>query len=241
MTVLPWTLRPLVGLDLETTHLDVETARIVTGSVVRVGGGHPTVARTWLSNLDGAEISAGATAVHRITTAYAHEHGRPAAEVVAGMVEMLSHYAAQPHPIVVMNAPFDLTILERECARHGVRSLWDATPVVLDPYVLDRHLDQYRSGKRTLLDLCLHYGVRVEGSAHTSEVDAKAACGVTRKIGKRWPWVGKEDIGELHELQAHWAREQREERRSWRMETFGESDETPWDWPFTPAPAEAGT
>lgn len=241
MTLLPWTRRPLVGFDLETTGLDVENDRIVTGSVVRWGGGLPTDPRTWYSDLGGAEISADATAIHGITTEAARATGRPAAEVVAEIAEALSEYASAGWPIVVMNAPFDLTLLERECARYGVRSVWDATPVVLDPWVLDKYLDRYRRGKRTLVDLCHHYGVKLEGGAHNSEVDAKAACAVAWKIGSRYPRIGREDIGELHEMQARWARELRDQYLAWQMEQLGACDDAPYEWPFIPAPTGAGT
>lgn len=240
MSLVPWTRRPLVGLDLETTGLDVDEDRIVTGSVVRWGGGLPTAARNWWSDMGGAEISADATAVHKITTEQARAAGRPAADIVTEIAETLSEYAKQAWPIVVMNAPFDLTMLERECARYGVRSIWDSTPVVLDPWVLDKYLDRFRSGRRRLIDLCQHYSVKLEGGAHNSEVDAKAACAVTWKIGSRYPRIGRQDIGDLHEMQARWARELRDEWLAWQVERFGECDRSPYDWPFIPAPQGAG-
>ncbi|MFD0209196.1 exonuclease domain-containing protein [Streptomyces hirsutus] len=239
MTV-PWTRKPLVGFDVETSGLDVDEDRIVTGSVVRWGGGMPTVAWTWLSDLGGAEIPADATAVHGITTEQARAEGRPAAEVVSEITDALSGWARQGWPIVVMNAPFDLTMLERECARYGVRSLWNATPVVLDPRVLDKQLDRYRKGRRRLVDLCTHYGVKLEGGAHNSEGDAKAACGVTWKIGRRYSHIGHGDLGELHELQAVWARGMEEDFRAYQLRSSGECDESPFDWPLIVAPAGAG-
>lgn len=235
-----WTQGPLIGFDLETTSLNVDVDRIVTGSIVRWGGGMRTEARTWRSDLGGAEISADATAIHGITTEAARAAGRPAAEVVAEITEALSAYAVEGWPIVVMNAPFDLTMLERECARYGVRSLWASTPVILDPRVLDKEVDRYRKGSRKLVDLCHHYRVKLEGAAHNSEFDAKAACGVTWKIGQRYPRLGREDLGELHEMQARWAREQTEDFRAYQRRAFGEADETPFDWPLIPAPREAG-
>ncbi|MEU6595415.1 exonuclease domain-containing protein [Streptomyces sp. NPDC046881] len=238
---LPWTRKPLVGFDLETSGLDVDEDRIVTGSVVRWGGGLPTEARTWRSDLGGAEISADATAIHGITTEQARALGDPADLVVAAIAGLLAWYASQSLPIVVMNAPFDLTMLERECARYGVKSVWDSTPVVLDPWVLDKHLDRYRKGKRRLVDLCHHYRVRMEGGAHVAEVDAKAACGVVWKIGNRYPWIGRQDVGELHEMQVRWARELRDEWMAWQVERFGSCDEAPYEWPFIPAPTGAGT
>ncbi|MEU1853646.1 exonuclease domain-containing protein [Streptomyces sp. NPDC019990] len=239
MSIVPWTRRPLIGIDFETTGLNVEEDRIVSGSVVRWGGGLPTWPLTWLSNLDGAEIPPEATRIHGITTEQAHAEGNPAAWVVAQIAEVLAAYAAKSWPIVVMNAPFDLTILERECARYGVQSVWDSTPVVLDPWVLDKRLDRYRKGKRRLVDLCHHYRVKMEGAAHSSEVDAKAACGLTWKIGQRYPKIAHTDIGDLHEMQAQWARELREEWLAWQTERQGECDDSPYEWPFIPAPEGA--
>ncbi|MFF0092787.1 exonuclease domain-containing protein [Streptomyces canus] len=241
MSITPWTRRPLVGFDVETTGLDVDEDRIVTGTVVRWGGGLPTQARTWRSDMGGAEISADATGIHGITTEAARAAGRPAADVIAEIAAALAEYATAGWPIVVMNAPFDLTMLERECARYGVPSFWRSTPVVLDPWVMDKYLDRYRKGKRTLVALCHHYRVKLEGGAHNSEVDAKAACGVVWKIGSRYPRVARMDIGDLHEAQARWARELRDEHLAWQTEKYGACDETPYEWPFIPAPQEAGT
>ena len=56
---------------------------------------------------------------------------------------------------------------------------------VLDPRVLDRHLDRYRKGRRTLTDLCAHYGVTLEG-AHDAAADALAALEVVRALGRRF-------------------------------------------------------
>ena len=241
MTSLPWTYRPLIGLDFETSGLNVDHDRIVTAAVVRWGGGKPTHVHRWMSNLDGAEISAAAERIHGISTEQAHAEGRPAHTVVGEIVDALTGYVAEGWPIVVMNAPFDLTMLERECARYAVRSVWDATPVVLDPRVLDRYLDRYRPGKRTLSHLCSHYAVQMDGGAHTAEVDAKAACAVTHKIGRRYEHIGTADLGELHEMQAIWARDLHDDFLAWQQRKSGTYDQAPFDWPFISAPAGAGT
>jgi len=242
MSTLPWTRSPLVGVDLETTSVDVETARIVTASVVRWGGGMPTDPWTWMSDVGGAEIPAAATAIHQVTTEQARAFGRPAASVVAEIVEALGSLVGSGWPVVAMNAQFDLTILERECARYGVPSLWKwaSPPLVLDPRVIDKQLDRYRSGRRRLVDLCHHYRVRMEGGAHSAEVDAKAACGVVWKIGQRYPKIAKERLSELHEMQIGWAREQHANLMDYRRRKGVEVDEAPFDWPLIPQPAGAG-
>lgn len=238
----PWYRRPFVGFDLETTGVNVETALIVTASVVRWGGGLDTIAYgNWTSDLNGAEIPAAATAIHGITTEAAHSVGRPAVEVVREIVAALAHLTEPEWPVVAMNAQYDLTILERECARYGVPSLWDrATPRVVDPRVLDKQADRFRKGRRRLVDLCSHYGTPMDGGAHNSEVDARAACGVTWKIIQRnRPFMGY-SLPELHEAQAGWAREQQESFRDYQRRRYGTADEEPFDWPLIPRPEPVG-
>jgi len=236
MTQLPWFRRSFIGFDLETTGVDVETALIVTASVVRWGGGMMTDPRNWTSDLNGAEIPADATAIHGITTEAARATGRPAGEVITEISESLRLFVSAGFPIVAMNAQYDLTILERECERYGVRSVWDATPCVLDPRVLDKHVDQFRPGRRRLVELCGHYGVRMDGGAHNSEVDARAACAVTWKVLQRNRPLQRMDLGDLHEAQAVWAREQSASFRAYQLRKFGTADESPFDWPLIPRP-----
>ena len=102
----------------------------------------------------------------------------------------LAEQAAAGRPLVVMNAPFDLTLLDRELRRHRASTLdhwFETKPLrVLDPRVLDKHLDRYRKGRRTLTDLCAHYGVVLEG-AHDAAADALASMDVVRAVGRRFP------------------------------------------------------
>lgn len=242
-----WTRKPMIGFDLETTGTRVRVDRIVSGCVVRWGGGQPTVPLNWASDVGGMEIPAAATALHGITTEHARSVGRPAAAVVEEITAALAGYAAQGFPLVAMNASYDFSVLEAECERYGIPSLWGrstawgrATPVVLDPLVLDRRVKKYRTGKRNLPALCTHYCVKVTGRPHEAETDARAACGVVHAIGKRYPFLAREDLGELHELQAVWARAQVADLRAYLARTGQDVDDEPYDWPFIPAPRPGG-
>lgn len=231
-----WHTGRMCGFDLETTGTDVDSDRIVTACVVQVGGGLPTQSATWLAN-PGVEIPDGAAAVHGITTEKARAEGRPAAEVVEQVTAALTQVARDGIPIVAMNASFDLTLLERECERYGVPSLWLATPVVVDPRVLDKQIDRYRRGGRTLTDLCQHYGVKLDG-AHSADADAIAACRVAWRIATQYPHIGDADLGDLHEQQVAWAREQAEGLRAYFARTPGkehQADTVRTDWPLIPA------
>lgn len=233
-----WHRGRMCGFDLETTGVDPESDRIVTSSVVQVGAGRETESASWLAN-PGVDIPDGAAAVHGITTERARTEGRPAAEVVAEVAESLAAAAADGVPIVAMNARFDLTMLDRECSRYGVPSLFDRsglTPVVIDPLVLDKQVDRYRRGKRTLTDLCDHYRVTL-GSAHTAEADAVAACRVTWRIAEVFGALQGASLQELHAAQVGWAREQAESLAAYFARTSGEEKAASVrpDWPFVPA------
>lgn len=221
----PWWEGRLLGFDLETTAPDPEEARIVSAAVVLVGGGQERVSRTWLVD-PGVPIPPEATEVHGITTEQAQELGRPFADVAAEIVDALLEVQTWGAPLVAFNARYDLTVLARELGRLGGTI---GTPeVVVDPLVIDKHLDRYRKGSRKLDAICAHYGATLE-QAHDADSDALAACraawvlGAKGKVVRRvwdaqtgaekaalvqeWEEV-RWDLVNLHDAQRRWAREQ---------------------------------
>ncbi|SOE31694.1 exonuclease domain-containing protein [Streptomyces sp. OK228] len=233
-----WHRRPLCGLDLETSGTNPERDCIVTAAVVRYGGGQPTAARTWVA-VPEFEIPADATAVHGWTTEEATAQGQPAPLVVAEVIDALVAAVDGGHPVVVMNAPFDLTLIDRAARRFGVVPLADrVTPYVLDPRVLDKQVDRYRKGHRRLEDLCRHYCVSLDGPAHDSKVDAVAACDVTWRIANRHRWMQRKTLAELHAAQEKWAYQQNASFRDYLARTPGrelEALDVRLDWPMVPA------
>lgn len=196
----PWWERPLVGFDLETTGPDPETARIVTACVVVDEPGQEPVVMNWLVD-PGVEIPEGAAAVHGVTTEHAREQGQPARAAIGRILEVLR---AQAGPLVAFNAPYDFTVLDREARRYGLASL-DPSPVI-DPFVLDKRVDPYRRGKRTLTACSAHYGVQLD-NAHSADADAFAAVQIARAIGWRLPHPPA-DARVLHAAQVTWRRQQ---------------------------------
>lgn len=183
---LPWHRGPLASYDCETNGINIAEARIVSAALIR----HDGRVREWLSDLDGAEIPKDASDLHGISTEYAHTHGRPAKQVVEEIAEAIAdEFSTARASLVVMNAPFDLPLLDAECARYSVATVDDragCVEPVIDPLVLDRHADRYRRGKRKLENLAQHYGVTLT-DAHTAKADAQAALEVAVKIGERYP------------------------------------------------------
>lgn len=232
-----WYEGPLAAFDTETTGVDVETDRIVSAAVVVQDAPQtlPRVSR-WLVN-PGVPVPAEATAVHGLTEEHLQRNGRWPAPVVFEIAEQLAEHAARGRPLVVMNAPFDLTLLDRELRRHRASSLdrwFPSVPLrVLDPRVLDKHLDRYRKGRRTLTDLCAHYGVELEG-AHDAAADALAALEVVRALGRRFATrLERLSPAELHTLQADWHAAQARGLQSWFARN-GSEETVDTEWPLRP-------
>lgn len=200
-----WHLGRLAGFDTETTGVDVEADRIVTACIVEVGGNTPPITANWLLNPN-VDIPEQATAVHGITTEKAKAEGQDAAEGIAELVAGLTQVVLAGTPLVIMNAPYDLTLLDREARRYGVEPLSEVVGDelhVVDPRVIDKHVDTYRRGKRTLTDLCAHYRVKLDG-AHSADADAIAACRVAWRLAHLYPQLAEMPVWELHKAQADW-------------------------------------
>ncbi len=118
----PWTDGLLAGFDLETTGTDPTEARIVTASVVLAGRHLGVVERSWLVD-PGVEIPAEATAIHGITTEQARREGLPAMEAVPAIAGLAAELWRTGIPVVIYNAAYDLTVLDRELRRQGLPGL----------------------------------------------------------------------------------------------------------------------
>lgn len=206
-----WADGPLVGFDLETTGTDPLTAHIVTAAVVHhlLDGTIDDASATWLVD-PGIPIPEAASAVHGITTDHARTHGRPSESAIPQIAEALQSAWTLGLPIVIFNAAYDLTLLNAALIRIGEPSLgeragWDSA-LIIDPLVIDRAVDRYRRGKRTLADMTLHYGV-VATDAHSADGDAIATCLLARAMAVRHPQVAVADAVVLRGQQQVWAAE----------------------------------
>ncbi|MFI6052473.1 3'-5' exonuclease [Streptomyces violascens] len=232
-----WYEGPLAAFDTETTGVDVEGDRIVSAALVIQDGpdARPRSTR-WLVN-PGVPVPAGATAVHGLTDEHLQLNGRWPAPVMEEVARSLAEQCAAGRPLVIMNAPFDLTLLDRELKRHRAASLshyLGQNPLrVLDPRVLDKHLDRYRKGRRTLTDLCEHYGVTLEG-AHDAAADALAALEVVRAVGRKFASrLERLTPTDLHTLQATWHAAQARGLQAW-FTRQGTPELVDTAWPLRP-------
>jgi DNA polymerase-3 subunit epsilon len=228
-----WIDGPVIGFDTETTGVDVATDRVVTAAVVRRVGSAETVS-TWLLD-PGIEIPEAASAIHGVTSARARAEGRPARQALDEIAQALADGLLRGEPIVAFNASFDLSLLETELQRHHLptlgRRISGPLRVVIDPLVLDRHLDRHRRGKRKLVDLCGHYGVRSSAALHAADADTKATLDVLRAITAAYPELTQTPLGQLHDLQVAAHRSWAQSLNAWRASKGLTGPGAELEWP----------
>lgn len=234
-----WYEGPLAAFATETTGVDVETDRIVSAAlVVEPGADRSAEVVRWLVD-PGVPVPRAARAVHGLSEEFLRLYGRPPGPVLEEVAGELARVSAAGVPLVVMDAPFGLTVLDRELTRHRNTSLrsyvagsgWH----VLDPRVLDKHLDRYREGRRALADLCEHYQVPPIG-AHDAAADATASLVLVRAIGRRYAdRLAPMTTAELHARQAVWHAAQSRGIES-RPARDGSPEHRDPAWPLRPAP-----
>jgi DNA polymerase-3 subunit epsilon len=224
---------PLGVFDLETTGVDTDVARIVSACIAVLDPDGRVSARwDWLVD-PGVEVPEGASAVHGITTERARAEGRTAETAVAEIAQTLRVLFSQGIPLTVYNAPYDLTLLDRECRRHRVEPL-DAPLPVVDPLVIDKAVDRYRRGKRTLEVTAEFYGVELDG-AHDAGADAICAGRLAQAIARAHPEELDAGPADLHGRQEFWFAEQQQSFEEYvRTKPGREGYTADRSWPVRP-------
>ncbi|WP_413248156.1 3'-5' exonuclease [Sinomonas flava] len=229
-----WNTNARAAFDLETTGRNSRAARIVTASIVVLGpDGALQAEHEWLAD-PGVDIPAEAAQVHGITTEKARAEGRPAAAVVAEVAQTLQALFDAGTPVVAFNASYDFTVMAAECARHGLPQLTRFP--VLDPYVINKQVEKFRRGKRTLGALCEQYGVILD-DAHTSAADALAAAQLLDAMASRFPELHK-PAPHLHTSQVEWSAAQAADFQAYLRKTKPTAV-VEGDWPVL-APHDTG-
>jgi DNA polymerase-3 subunit epsilon len=222
-----WHTGVLGSYDCETTGRDPLTARLISAAFVTSDGGR----HDFLVD-PGVPIPPETTEVHGITDERVREHGTDPVQALEKIAELLAAHLSAGLPLVVFNAPYDLTLLEVELERHGLRPLAarvERIEPVVDPLVIDKAVDRWRKGKRNLESQCAHYGVRIEG-AHDAAVDAIAAMEVAKALAERYPEVGQSSLADLHRQQEQWKAAAEEDFAAYRQRR-GEPYVVEHGWP----------
>lgn len=209
-----WTQGKVLGFDTETTGVNIHKDRIVTAALVLydLQTGTTTEVKTWLLDPQ-IEIPKQASDVHGITTEYARQHGQDFKTGLAQISNCLCECLKNNIPIVAYNASYDISILEYNLKAMQLPTLsqllhTDRYPVI-DPLVLDRSLDRYRKGKRTLAHIMDTYGVVERQGLHNAQTDVEVTLEVLGKMVKKFPELADYDLDGIYDFQrkahADWA------------------------------------
>ena len=219
-----WARRPVLVLDTESTGVDVETAEIALISVGVMDLASPLRTKIETEYL-AVEMPAEAGAVNGLTTDILRERARPglsSAEVLSIHAELIADHLSRGLPVIAANAPYDFTVLDRDCRRHGVATVgarldvvWEHIGPVIDPIVLDKRVEKYRrrvsetQGARCLKTLCQVHGCGWDDElAHTSGYDALQAGRVVAAIVAKYPLIRNYSLSQLHRAQVGWYEQQ---------------------------------
>ena len=231
-----WATGEVLGLDFETTGVDRFNDVPVSYALVYVVDG--VLVRSWSGLIDpGREIPTDAEAVHGISTDRARAEGMPLAAAMGLVSDAVVTAGRRGVPLVGMRLDYDLTMLETQagalCEQGIVGRGWCGP--VLDAGVIDRHFDPAREGRRTLADLCAHYGIEMQ-RPHDAAADAVASIEVVLALALHHEVLWRCDLTRLHEDQIRW-------HRDWTTQCDGRRlargslpvDPRDYVWPVAPA------
>jgi DNA polymerase-3 subunit epsilon len=226
----------MLGFDIESTGVSAEDDRIVSASLVNVIPGQGRLAETVYIN-PGVPIPQGAVDIHGITNEWIQQNGEaPATGVETVTLVLAAVLRDHDQPIVGHNVVYDLTMLDRECRRHGVVPLCDRVDVwpVIDTLVLDKAVDRFRkgTGMRKLEAIAQLYNVPRIGQAHTSEADAYTALAVAYRIGTMYRPVGELTLEQLHAWQKELKVGQDKSLASWLKGQKRPHEDCTGEWPY---------
>lgn len=227
-----WATKPIAVFDLETTGLNHRTARIVTACAALIDSNGVQIGNDleWLAN-PGIPIPPEASAVHGITDEIAQERGADLATVVSEIVATLRGYLDASIPVIAYNAPYDFTILRQHAEDFGIEWPNDPMPII-DPLVLDKNFDKYRSGPRKLEVVAGFYGVNLT-DAHNATADAIAAGRIAQALARKFSKDLSIPLTELHSKQIGWSAEQDKSLEAYLRRTKPETT-IPIGWPEKP-------
>lgn len=184
----------IVFFDTETSGLKFEEgARILSCSAYTypVKDESRLVKHTWTLNW-GIDIPEEASKVNGLTREYLEKHGRT--DTTQALREMYDVIFGA-YTIVAYNLPFDMSMLHshwkeyskfyREYVEKSRRKQF------VDPLVIDKALDPFRKGKRTLMATAKHYGVKVdEDKLHDASYDVEVLMDVYKAVVNRYVAMG---------------------------------------------------
>lgn len=202
-----WLDRPLIALDCEATSTDPATARVLSiciGLSIEPGKWQPTV--LWVTPED--EVPEDVQKVHGLTREIvkANAAGMSRADALGRAAGLLDEAAGRGTPLVLHNARYDLTLLDREFRRELAYGLPGGL-LVLDLLVLHRRLNRF-TGSRRLEVLAAQNGIVFP--SHDAEADSLATLRLLHILANQNELLPLVPVRDLMPLQARWYAEQQD-------------------------------
>ncbi|MDR2508833.1 MAG: hypothetical protein LBC50_01745 [Candidatus Ancillula sp.] len=214
----------MLGFDTETTGLDLKNDRIVEVAFTRKNTEKSSVREAvidvdqWVVN-PGIKIPEFVSNIHGITDERAQIEGVNAAESAEKCAQIITEAASEGRACVIYNAGYDLGILKYELLRYSLPDISERLGrkfiEIVDPLILDRILDPYRSGSRKLKDVATHYNVSAFGEYHHASVDAMITTEIATKMFLLYDIIGEMNYEELYEFQNEGMRRHVQQRNIW--------------------------
>ncbi|WP_405569164.1 hypothetical protein OG317_11300 [Streptomyces sp. NBC_01167] len=211
-----WHHRRLMSLDIAATGPRTGVDRILA-TALRVSEGP---GRDRLID-PGPGLALDPRTTHGITLDRARADGLPPERALDETADAVAAHLATKELLVVWHAPYVLTFMESELLRHGLRPLAERCPAGLfplcDPLVVDRHVDRYRGGGRSLRKVTAWYGVPHENPGDPGS-DAQAALVLAEVLGACHPSLGRLSRSALHHEQTLWRERQASDAEAYHPE-----------------------
>jgi DNA polymerase-3 subunit epsilon len=221
-----------LAFDLETTGLDTSLSQPVSYAFVAVTQG---VIRDQTYGLvcPTVPVEPGAAAVHGLDETILRHEGQELSSALEAIATRLCRASALGVPLVGMNLSFDLQMIDFLSSSLLGKSLvdqgWEGP--ILDAIVLDRGLDTFRKGKRTLDALCEQYQIRRSGAHHALSDSYDTYRVVEALVATFGLDVSEgEALGALSLRQARFAGASSASLRDYQLRTTGTSDVTLREW-----------
>lgn len=219
LNIAKWGEGPFLGLDFEATAANPLEARPIQYCLSYVSRGSDgkfkTDTETRYIN-PGVEIPEDSFKIHGISNETVEAQGEDPSAAINAIGEAVRQVVDSGGSIVIMNAAYDLTLLDREASRHGITPISETlfngvrgnVSPVLDPMVLDKRFVKMRrrvsdtQGARCLKTIASVYGLPWDDSkAHDAEYDTLQTVRVVLKMAA----VAMTEIGKF--IERGWKKE----------------------------------
>ena len=134
--------------------------------------------------------------------------------------------------VVGHNIVYDLSVMSAEVKRHRPDIDFPAIiPTIVDTFVVDKHIDPYRRGKRTLTETAKVWKVELL-DAHDASADALAALDISRALAENSTEIARLTRAEIMAAQGEWKSSQAAGLQAWLRKKGNAEAVVDGSWPM---------